>query len=538
MTTLYRNARILTADVDPDRAWADALVVDGETLAFVGAEGDAPIADETVDLGGRLVLPGFTDAHAHLLMTGEALGQVGLTDARTLDAIQDRLRAARSAAPDATRLWGRGWLFDAVPGGRPTAAMLDAAVADVPVYLDANDYHSTWVNAAALRELGIDRDTPDPIGGEIVRDADGEATGLLLETAAIVHVRALRDRVVGDAERDAAIERVLDAFAAAGITGTVDMGFDELGLATLQRAMDRRGGALPLRVAAHWLVACTGDVDDHLAQVRRAADLAAASDSPWLRVVGIKLILDGVIDACTAALHLPYSDGTLGELIWPVEQLRPVVVAADAAGLQIALHAIGDRASDVALDAIEAAIAENGDLPRRHRIEHLEYAAAGTAARMARLGITASMQPVHADPAIFDNWAAMLGDERVDRGFAWAEYEDAGALLAFSTDTPTAPHEALASMYVASTRASALDPSVAAKQPALAIPLLRAIGHATRDAAASVGDGAWRGRLAAGFAADLVIVDRDPFVDGERALLDAQIERTIVAGRTVFARTR
>lgn len=533
MTELYRNARVFTAD--PGAAWAEAFVVDGDTIAWVGAEADAPPADGERDLGGRLVLPGFTDAHTHLLMMGAALGQVYLTDARSLEDIQARLRDARAAAPAATALWGRGWLFDAVPGGAPTAAMIDAVVADIPVFLDANDYHSCWVNTAGLADLGITRDTPDPIGGEIVRDAQGDPTGLLLETAATQYAWAHRDATTSDADRDADVQRVLDAYLAAGVTGVVDMAFDEFGLAALRRAQERHGGELPIRVAAHWIIENTGDDEANLAQVQRAVELAGSPATPWLRVVGIKLILDGVIDACTAAMRHPYANGTNAEPIWPLERLKPVVAAADAAGLQVAQHAIGDRASDIALDAIEHAVAVNGDRPRRHRIEHLEYAAPETPERMARLGVTASMQPVHADPAIFANWAEMLGDERVDRAFPWPEYEDAGALLAFSTDAPTAPHEALANMYIATTRASALDPSVPAVHPQYALPLERAIGHATRDAAASVGDGDWRGRIAPGYAADVVVLDVDPFAEGPTSLLTAQVVETVVAGRTRYA---
>ena len=534
-TTLYRNGRVFTADADPSSTWASAFAVTGDTIVWVGRDGDEPpTADRVVDLGGRLVLPGFTDAHTHLLMMGSALGQVYLTDARSLDDIRRLLLEARAAAPDAPVLRGRGWLFDAVPGGSPTAAMIDAAISDIPVYLDANDYHSCWVNTAALAELGITRDTPDPIGGEIVRDADGNATGLLLETAATQFAWAQRDAATTDADRDADIERTLAAYAATGVTGAVDMALDEFGLAALQRAQQRRGGELPLRVAAHWLVTNTGDDAANIAQVEHAARLAAEPATPWLRVVGIKLILDGVIDACTAAMRQPYADGRNADPIWPLERLAPVVAAADAAGLQIAMHAIGDYASQIALDAIESAVARNGDRPRRHRIEHLEYAAPGTAERMARLGVTASMQPVHSDPAIFDNWVAMLGDDRVDRAFPWPEYEDAGALLAFSTDSPTAPHLALANMYVASTRASALNPSVGAVQPQYALPLERAVAHATRDAAASVGDADWRGRIAPGHAADLVVLDTDVFAGGAPSLLTAGIVETIVAGRTTY----
>jgi predicted amidohydrolase YtcJ len=234
-------------------------------------------------------------------------------------------------------------------------------------------------------------------------------------------------------------------------------------------------------------------------------------------------------------MRQPYADGSHADTIWPADRLFPVVAAADAAGLQIALHAIGDAASTLALDAIEHAIAVNGDRPRRHRIEHLEYAAPGTAERMARLGVTASMQPVHADPAIFANWAAQLGDDRVERAFPWPEYEDAGALLAFSTDAPTAPYQALANMYVAATRASALDPAVAAVHPQYALPLDRAVAHATRDAAASVGDGAWRGRIAVGHAADFAVIDADPFRAGPEALLRARVVRTVIGGREEYA---
>lgn len=536
MSILYRNGRVFTGESVPAAAWAEALVIDGDTISYVGRSDDAPATDSTVDLDGRLVLPGFTDSHTHLLMMGAALGQVDLTPARTLADIQALLREARDHDPQATELRGRGWLFDSVPGGAPTAAMIDAVIADVPVYLDANDYHSCWVNTAALAELGITRGTPDPLGGQIARDSDGEPTGLLLETAATQFAWAHRDATTTDTDRDAQVKRALEAYLASGVTGAVDMAFDEFGLAAFERAREQNGGELPIRIAAHWLITNTGDDASNLAQVARAVELADRPSSPWLRVIGIKLILDGVIDACTAAMRDPYADGSNAGPIWPLEQLKPVVAAADAAGLQVAQHAIGDHASQIALDAIEHAVAVNGERPRRHRIEHLEYAAPGTAERMARLGVTASMQPVHADPAIFANWSAQLGDERVDRAFAWPEYEDAGALLAFSTDAPTAPHDALANLYIAATRASALDVSVPAVHPQFALPLERAIGHATRDAAASIGDGGWRGRIAAGCAADIIVLDTDPFSEGVSSLLGAHVAETIVAGRSRYTK--
>ncbi|GAA1055402.1 amidohydrolase [Agromyces luteolus] len=539
--TVYVNARVFTAD---EPAWAEAIAVDDGTILAVGTEpevraavggADPGGADvETVDLDGRLVLPGVIDAHTHLVMMGEALGRVGLTDARSLDEIRARLVAARAAAPDAPRVLGRGWLFDSVPGSAPTAAMLDEVLPDVPIYLDANDYHSCWVNSAALAELGITRDTPDPIGGRIGRDAEGEPDGMLYETAAQQYAWEHLAAQATDADRDAAVERTIAAYLATGVTGVVDMAFDELGLAAFRRAAERRGGTLPIRVVAHWFVANTGDASANLAQVARAASLADEVATPWLRIAGIKLVLDGVIDACTAAMRHPYVDGSNAEPIWPLEALEPVVAAADAAGLQVALHAIGDAASGIALDALEHAHAVNGDRDRRHRIEHLEFVDRADVARLARLGVVASMQPVHADPAIWANWAAMLGDERADRGFPWTEITDAGAVLAFSTDAPTAPHEALPNLYVAATRRSALDDSFPANHPEYAVPLADAVRHATRDAAYSCREEGSRGRLAPGLAADFAVIDRDPFELGDDALLEARVIRTVVAGRTAY----
>ncbi|GHD03222.1 amidohydrolase [Zhihengliuella salsuginis] len=537
--TLYRNARIFTAETGAEAPTARATLVEDGRFVFVGDEDRAAElarADaSTVDVGGRVLVPGFIDAHIHLLMTGQALGKVELTSARNLEQILERIARARAEDPSAARVLGRGWLFDSVPGGTPTAAMLDAVAPDIPVYLDANDLHSCWVNTAALAELGITDETPDPIGGRIVRDDDGRATGLLLETAATQFVWPYLEAHTTDADRDAALDRAFDAYLAAGVTGAVDMAFGEGDLAAVERALARHGGDLPVRLAAHWLIDNHGDAERNTAQIRRAAELAGRDFGGSFRVVGVKFISDGVIDACTASLGAPYTDGTNADPIWPLEALRPAVVQADRLGLQIAVHAIGDAASTNAIDALEHAVAANGERERRHRIEHLEYAAEGTAERLAALGITASMQPVHTDAAVRPNWDAMLGAERAARGFAWGEYEAAGALLAFSTDAPTAPHDALGNMYVATTRHSALDASFAPVEPEQALPLASAIGHATRDAAISVGDGADRGMIAAGYRADFAILDADPFADGPQSLLASRIVATFVGGREVFS---
>ncbi|WP_307794485.1 amidohydrolase [Arthrobacter cavernae] len=539
--TLYRNAKIFTAD---GPAMAEAMLVDGDRLAYVGEESTAlrlAGAAAQVDLGGAFVLPGFIDAHTHLLMMGQAMQKVELRDAASLAQIQERLREAANAAPDAARILGRGWLFPAIPGGMPTAAMIDVVIPDRPVYLDSNDVHSMWVNSAALAEMGIDRDTPDPIGGKIQRDpATGEATGLLYETAAQQYAWPTLASVTTDAERDAQLAGAFGHYLSTGVTGGIDMAMGEDDLAAMRRALTASsggpdgGGTLPLRVTGHWLITQTGSVAGNLAQVARAVELSREVNSPWLRIAGIKIIVDGVIDSCTAAMKEPYADGSNAGLIWELEDLTPVVAAADAAGLQIAMHAIGDAASDAALDALEHACLVNGERDRRHRIEHLETVTPENVQRLARLGVVASMQPVHSDPAIQDNWRAMLGDHRVDRAYPWTEFTDAGATLALGSDAPTAPHQPLPNMYVATTRKSALDQSLPANLPQYALGLAEALGHATRDAAFSCGMEQELGRLATGMLADFVVLDTDPFDAGLDSLLTASVALTVVGGQVRY----
>ena len=525
---------------DPSQPWAEAVLTRGDSIEFVGSLAEARALAggcPEIDAGAGVVLPGFVDAHAHLLSTGASLMRAQLRTAASVDDVTDLLLQWLAANPDAPRVLGIGWLFSVVPdGGLPTRQMLDAVISDRPVYLDAMDLHSVWANSAALAELGITDDTPDPIGGRIVRDDDGVATGLLLENAGY-HIAWPVMNVADDTERDTQLSTALDAYRAAGTTTAVDMALDADALEALLRSQDR--GELAFTVVGHWLIARTGDPADELAQIAHAAERAAAHPDGPIRIAGIKLIVDGTIDGCTAGMLRPYANGQPGELIWDGDSLTPVVVAADAAGLQIALHAIGDLAVRTAIDALEVAAArraERGETRNpRHRIEHLEYVDEADVARLAPLGITASMQPVHCDPAIMANWEEMLGHERAHRGFAWPEYLAHGTTLAFGTDTPTAPYESLPNMYIAATRKSPSDTSIAPHRPDFALPLADSIGHATRHSAWASHMEDQRGMLRAGLAADLVILDSNPLALDAESLLSATVVRTIVGGATVFS---
>ncbi len=532
--TLVAGGTVFTAE--DDQPFAEALVIEGTRIAFVGslAKARALAGPEArrIDANGGLVLPGFVDGHVHVAMTGANLGKAQLRDATDLADIQRRILAWAEANPEATRVLGTSWLGSAVPGGIPTKAMLDAVITDRPVYLEANDLHSSWLNSAALAELGIDASTPDPIGGRIVRDpATGEATGHLLETANIELVwRLLAD--VSDAELAGQIELALRAYRAAGITSAVEMAVDARGLGAL--ASLEAGGRLTTRIVAHVIVHRTVEPAAELAQIDAAVQLRDRYQSDRLRVAGIKLITDGTIDACTAAMIDPYSNGANHEPIWPPSSLQPVVLAADAAGLQVAIHAIGDQAVRNALDALELAAATNGTSGRRHRIEHLESAHTDDIARLGSLGVTASMQPVHLDPAVLPIWVQMLGIERAENGFAWPGYLAGGATLVFGTDTPTAPLEPLPNMYLASTRRSPGDPSLAPLRPEWALPLGNAIIHATRDSAWAAKMEFVTGSLREGLAADVVVLDRDPLTEGPDALLETTIMVTILDGEIVY----
>ncbi|MEE2568942.1 amidohydrolase [Pseudarthrobacter sp. J64] len=529
--TLYTNATVFTADGTP----AEAFIVEGPVFTFVGSEADARMAAgadaSEVDLAGGFVLPGFIDAHTHLLMMGQALQKVQLRDAASLGDLQQRLRGA-AASTAAPRILGAGWLYSSLEGRAPTRQLLDESVPDRPVYLDANDLHSVWANSAALAELGIDDDTPDPIGGRIGRDPEtGKPDGMLYETVAQQIVWPTLASYATDEDRDAQLEEAFASYLAVGVTGAVDMAVQDDDLAAFRRAMERRNGALPIRVKGHLLVTRHESDTDNLAQVGKAARLAAELDNDWLQITGIKLVVDGVIDSCTAAMKEPYADGSSAEPIWDRASLTPVVAAADAAGLQVALHAIGDEASDIALDALEEAYLQNGPRDRRHRIEHLETVTEANVRRLAALGVVASMQPVHADPAIQDNWRSVLGDHRCERAFPWTEFTEAGATLALSTDAPTAPHQPLPNMYIASTRRSALDPTLDANIPKYALDLADALCHATRDAAFSCRAEDRLGRIAAGYLADFVVLDSNPLQADASELLRNHARLTVVGGK-------
>lgn len=405
-----------------------------------------------------------------------------------------------------------------------------------PIYIDSDDLHSAWCNSAALKEMAIDRDTPDPVGGTIERDEDGNPTGLIGEGAVITLVWPF---LIGAMSREEKLECMVTAikeYHGSGYTGVVEMAMDRGSWELLEQL--HQEGRLKLHVAAHWLITPTTDDTENLTQVQEAIDLHAKynlESSPSFRIAGIKLICDGVIDSCTAALSKPYlvSPFGTGDRIWTPPYIGKVVAKADDAGLQVALHAIGDAAIHMAINALQAL----GTKGRRHRIEHLEVTHPEDAKRLGKLGITASIQPVHSDPSILGAWPELIGEERCDWAFTHHAFHDHGAQLAIGTDSPTAPHLPFPNMYVANTRHSSRDlkdHSRINQRPGLELYLVWSA--ATWGSAYSCFAEKMIGSLEVGKQADFIVVDGLSNRLDADSLLRAEIAETRLGGQVVHKR--
>ncbi|KAI0503131.1 amidohydrolase 3 [Xylaria bambusicola] len=534
MPTLFHNGRFFQSGIlGENHSFAECMVIDGEgKIVYVGSSADEQVRQSEAkgitkhDIGGRVVLPGFIDGHMHLLMMGQSLQKAALEQCKSFNDIRKVLKDFAATHPSASRILAKGWM-NFMTDGKALATMLDD-IDPRPIFIDSKDLHSTWCNTAALKDLGV-QNMPDPEGGKIYRDENGNPTGLLTESAAVTIVWPHVAKVASMEEKLAAVRGAIGAYNAVGYTGLVEMAMDENGWEVLQEF--RKQETSPMRYAVHWLITPRKNEVENLAQVDRAIELNRqfnAETTPDCRVVGIKVICDGIVDGCTAALTEPYtSNGFTCEPIWSLADLGPVVKKADAAGLQCALHAIGDKTIKIAIDALE----QNATPGRRHRIEHLELASSEDAARLGQLGITASIQAVHADPAILRAWPTLIGPKRCERAFAYTDFAQGGAVLALGSDAPTAPHAPLTGAYTATTRRSGREPELEDRvNPHFALELAAAIAAGTEGSAHSCFMD-WAGKLEAGRVADFVVVDMEWSSD---KLLQAKVVQTWFEGKKVF----
>ncbi|HEX8395556.1 MAG TPA: amidohydrolase [Longimicrobium sp.] len=519
---------------------AQAIALRGGTVLAVGTDAQiralAGPQTRTVNLQGRLVTPGFNDAHVHFGSGGQNLLQVTLQGATTTAEIERRVAAAAAQAAPGEWILGRGWdqtrlpASELGPGGWPTTAPLDRAAPNNPVLLSRVDGHTSWANTAALRIAGINRQTANPSGGEVVRDPrTGEATGILKESAEGLVGRFVPEPTPAQARRG--ILAAMELAARTGVT-SVQSDVNPTDVAVYQALRD--ADSLTVRIYG-WFPLQKAVIDS-----LRARRITAPTGDEWLRLGMVKGYTDGTLGSRTAYMLEPFADDhrVRGLPQYTVAQLDSLVTAADAAGLQVILHAIGDAANRQALDAFENASRVNPAHPRRHRIEHAQVLDRADIPRFRQLGVIASMQPTHATSDM--RWAeTRIGHARAEEGaYAWRSLLNAGATVIFGTDFPVEPMPPVEGIYSAVTRQSREEPGV---PPGGWLPsqrLTREEAIRLYTAASAIGEWqeARKGTLRPGMLGDLVVWDRDLLAIPEADILKAAPVMTVVGGRVVFER--
>ncbi|HEY0099931.1 MAG TPA: amidohydrolase [Pyrinomonadaceae bacterium] len=563
VSLVLTNGKIFTADARG--TLAEAVAIEADRIVAVGTNAEINRAyrgARTIDLRGRLVTPGFNDAHLHFIGGGLSLLRVELVGARTLEEAKARIAAKVRELPAGAWILGRGWDHTLWGGQWPTKADLDAVAPNNPVYVQRVDGHVSWANSLALKQAGVTRETPVPEGGEILRDQDGQPTGILKETAA-----GLVGRVVPQpsrAERMQAAERALAEARRYGITSIQDnSGYESI---ELYREL-LQAGKLTVRVA-EWQ-----NFEDTVERLKaQRAEFASFKIDPLrIRLTALKGYVDGTLGSRTAAMLAPFADDPHNSGIprRPPEELTRMIVERDAAGFQIALHAIGDRANRMALDGFKAARSIRDEKPAqapspepavrqanpakpgdtqaaradieneaglnkfRHRIEHSQVVAPSDFARFRSLGVVASMQPSH---AISDKrWAQdRLGEYRVQGAYAWHKMQAHGVHVAFGTDWPVEPINPYLGLYAAVTRRSTEGDPAGGWWPQERLSIAEAIRCYTAGSAYASFEEEQKGQLAPGMLADLVVHSRDLLTIKPGEILQTEAAITILGGRVVY----
>jgi predicted amidohydrolase YtcJ len=527
------NGRVWTGNAA--RPWAEAVAVRGEKIYAVGTTAEMRLlagpGTKLVDLGGSLVLPGFIDSHAHFLAGGFALKTVELRDAASRGDFVARIAAkARELGPGRWVLTG-DWdhqSFD--PVELPRRDWIDAVTPDNPVFVNRFDGHMALANSRALALAGITGDTPVPRGGEIEKDpSTGEPTGILKDTAMdLVYAKVPEPSFD---EKLAAAEGAVRHAAANGVTSVHEMA-DAASFEVFQELLRR--GRLATRVHLYVPITEVGTV--------AALRVKSPFGGPYLKLAGLKGFMDGSLGSGTAYFFEPYTDepGTSGLLnghMFPEGIMEKRILEADRAGLQLAIHAIGDRANSMLLDMVEKAVRENGPRDRRWRVEHAQHLRAADIARFGKLGLVAAVQPYH---AIDDGrWAeTKIGPERIKTTYAFESLRKAGAVLAFGSDWTVGPMSPILGIYAAVTRRTLDGANPGGWVPGEKVSVEEAVRAYTVNGAWAEFAEASKGTIETGKLADLVVLDRDIFAIPPEGIGEARVRLTVFDGRIVFGTDR
>ena len=547
------NGIISTMDENHPRA--SMIAIRGETIVAVAynisdavkseqsAEVQALIGPNTrvIDLGGKFAMPGFNDAHIHLFSAAYAKSQIDFTGVRSIAEFQDRIRARLQDYKPGEWILGRGWDHTLWPEKKfPTRQDLDAVSTDHPMVFGRLDGHVAIANSRALQIAGAKRDTPDPPGGHIERNASsGEPTGMLEESAmSLVYGRIPRYSME---QRRRAFQLVMDEAVQYGVTSVQDnsvMDADDAANYGWQNflVLDqlKREGKLKFHVT-EWL--------PFLAPVSRLEEMRRFGGSstpenpgdPWLKTGQVKLIMDGSLGSRTAAMLAPYSDdpSTSGILEIEPDRLKQMAIERDRAGFQLGFHAIGERANRVALDPFAAVLEANGPRDRRDRVEHAQVVEAGDFARFGKLNVIASMQPAH----LLDDerWAtARLGPERSRGAYAWHTMEQNGVRLAFGTDYPVVAINPLRGIYACVTRQLTDGMPKRGWQPQERLRAKDCFRAYTVGAAFAQFEEQRKGTIAPGMLADIVVYPKDLNETRPSEILTIPVVMTIAGGKIVY----
>ena len=519
------NAHIWTGNAR--RPWADALLVEGERIAAVGSSAEirkrVKPGARVIDAHGMMVTPGFIDAHVHFLDGGFALSSVQLRDAPTKAEFIRRIQAYARTVPKGTWILNGDWDHTNWGGELPERSWIDSVTPDNPVWINRLDGHMNLANSLALSAARITRDTKDVAGGSIVRDAAGNPTGILKDNAQNL-MTAVPDPSLEMNLR--ALDAAMRYVAERGVTSVDHMGtWDDL--AIFERA--HHDGLLRTRISAAVPLRTWERLRDTVA--------ARGHGDAWLRIGGLKGFVDGSLGSHTAAMLEPFTDAPTdrGFFVNTPEHLYEWTSGADKAGLQVIVHAIGDRAIRTQLDIFERVERENGARDRRFRIEHAQHIAPSDIPRFAKLGVIASVQPYH---AIDDGrWAEkVIGPERAKGTYAFRSLLDAGTTLAFGSDWFVAPPTPLFGIYAAVTRRTLDDAHPSGWVPEQKITVQQALRAYTSGSARAGFQEKSVGVLEPGMLADLVVIDRDITRIPPEAIRDARVMVTMVGGRVVYDR--